>query len=180
MMKWKGYMVVLFWSISMICYAQMEHYEIDPKRSTIAFSVTHMGLLTVEGHFTHFTGAITFDANKELEAIQSKIHANSIDTRDASRDQTLRSDAYLQTTTYPHISFSATEITSHTITGILQIKEVKNEIQMPYTYLDTKNTDEIRIKMSATIRRSDFKLDFGAMDLLVGDTISIVLEIYTK
>lgn len=179
-MNRKKGMVVLLWSISLMCYAQTEHNEIDTTQSTIAFSVTHMGLLTVKGHFTHFTGRMIIDANKELKAIHSTISVHSIDTGDASRDQTLQSEAYLHKSKYPHITFRATQITSNTITGILQIKDVKKEIQMPYTFLNTKNTDEIGIRMSTLISRSDFNVDFGAMNMLVGDDITIELVIYKK
>jgi polyisoprenoid-binding protein YceI len=164
----------------MLCYAQTESYEIDIKQSTIAFSITHMGLLTVEGRFTGFTGNMVVDAQKQLKDIQSTISVHSIDTGDSSRDQTLRSKAYLDESTYPHITFRATQITTNTITGILQIKEVKKEIQLPYTILNAKNTDVIGIQMTTTLSRNDFKLDFGAMNMLIGDDIDIELFIYKE
>ncbi|MEP0262426.1 YceI family protein [Dokdonia sp.] len=179
-MNRKKAMVVLLWSISFLCYAQTAYHEIDTEQSTIAFSITHMGLLTVEGHFTGFTGSMIIDSQKELKDIQSIISVHSIDTGDTSRDQTLRSEAYLHASKHPQITFNATQITTDTITGILQIKEVKKEIHLPYIFLNTKNTDAIGIRMTTTLSRSDFKLDFGAMNMLIGDTIKIELTIYKK
>lgn len=175
----KGYMIIFFWSICLISQAQTTHYEIDTKRSSISFSVTHMGLLTVNGDFTHFSGSFVYDSTrKELTSIQSTTQANSIDTNDSSRDKTLIGKAYLDTETYPQITFQSLKITSDTITGILQIKDVIKEIRIPYTYMNTKNAGIIGIKMSTTLDRNDFDLDFGAMNMLVGDDIIIALSIY--
>lgn len=179
MMVRKGYMAILFWCICFIGQAQTTDYEIDSKRSTISFSVTHMGVLTVHGDFTHFSGSFSYNStHKELKSIQSTIKANSIDTNDSSRDQTLIGEAYLYTEAYPHITFQASKITSDTITGMLQIKGIIKEVSIPYTYIDSKHTDDIGIKMSTTLDRNDFDLDFGAMNMLVGNDITVELIIY--
>lgn len=181
MMIRKGYMAILLWSICFVCQAQTTHYEIDPKRSTISFSVTHMRVLTVQGNFAQFSGSFLYDStHKELKSIQSTIQANSIDTNDSSRDKTLIGKAYLNTEIYPHITFRASKVTSHTITGMLQIKDITKEISIPYTYIDSKNTEDISIKMSVILDRNDFDLDFGAMNMLVGNDITVELIIYHK
>lgn len=177
----KGYMILLFWNMCLVCQAQTTHYEIDTKRSSISFSVTHMGMLTVHGDFTHFLGSFTYNpTHKELIAIQSTIQANSIDTNDSSRDKTLIGKAYLDTKTYPQITFQSLKITSDSISGILQIKDVIKEINIPYTYINTEKVGIIGIEMSTTIDRNDFDLDFGAMNMLVGDDITVELIIYSK
>ena len=38
-----------------------ESYEIDPAHSSVGFSVRHMGVSNVKGHFDDFTGSLVLD-----------------------------------------------------------------------------------------------------------------------
>lgn len=176
-MKRKGYLVVLFCSMYLICQAQTTDYEIDPLQSTISFSVTHLGALTVTGKFSSFSGNIVTE-NHKINAIHSTIDVNSIHTGDTKRDQTIKDEAYLYVDRYPHITFSHSAITPKEIIGTLMIKGIQKEIHIPYSYIYTNNTNTIALKLSTSIDRRDFDLDFGAMNMLVGNEIKIEIHLY--
>ncbi|NAS31890.1 hypothetical protein GTQ40_12960 [Flavobacteriaceae bacterium R38] len=160
-----------------LCFAQTTVYQIDYQKSKVAFSIAHMGFLTVKGQFDDFSGKLAFNSNGVLQTIESKISVKSIHTGDESRDKSLRSDAYLDADKFPQIRFYSSEInpSTHIITGFLKIKEVEKKISMPF-----KINQKGLITISTTLKRSDFKLDFGATDVLIGKNINVELELYKK
>ncbi len=155
-------------------YAQNQTLFIDDKASEVSFKVKHLGVLNVKGQFSKFSGTIHYREGK-LTQLESAIKVNSVNTDDKSRDETLLSSAYLDVKTFPVISFSSTAITSHQIIGLLKIKNVEQEITMPYELSE----DSVLI-ISTDISREDFKLDFGSMDSLIGDRIEVKLRIVAQ
>jgi len=131
----------LFLGQGYFCFGQTQEYKIDLANSTITFKVSHMGVLTVKGEFLEFSGTLRFN-EQELLSIKSSIIVESIDTKDQSRDATLKSDGYLDVKNYPLISFTsiAIQVTSSlkTIRGILKIKEVSKEIELPFQRLNKR------------------------------------------
>lgn len=138
-----------------------------------------MGFLTVDGTFTQFSGTcITND--ESIQSIQGEIKVSSIATGDEDRDQSLRSDAFLDVENFPTISFNSTSINSSTgiITGLLKIKEVVNTIEIPANI--TFESNRINLKASFIIDRDQFNLDFGATNVLIGDEISVELKLLAQ
>lgn len=159
--------------------AQTKTYKIAVEKSTIHFKVKHLGVLNVKGSFNGFEGNLVFEKDK-LQEVESVVKAESIETKDQSRDENLRDTAYLNVRDYPHISFSSTSIEdsgdTRTIKGILTIKEVEKEISFPYTH--EQHTDgHSMILAEVVIKRKDFGLDFGSMDSLVGNVVKVELQI---
>jgi len=156
------------------CLAQPKTYQIDASKSSIAFEVTHLGILKVNGQFRDFSGVFIFDEEKLIH-LESKIEVNSINTEDKSRDQSLVDEGYLNAKEYPFIHFKSISVVNNLITGMLTVKGVEKNIEIPFHL--TKNKDLFQIAMSTQLSRSDFNLDFGAMDGLVGDRIQVELKI---
>jgi len=156
------------------CFSQEKKCVIGINRSKISFSITHLKFLTVNGAFNNFSGDLTYDINGNLKDIQSTIQVESIDTKDKMRDKTLKSDAYLNTNQFPKIHFYSTDINviTNTIKGVLKIKNVKKRISMSF-----KISSESLISISTILKRSDFKLDFGSMNSLIGDNIKVKIEV---
>ncbi|MEP5610691.1 MAG: YceI family protein [Cyclobacteriaceae bacterium] len=148
--------------------------------SDLFFSVTHLGFLTVNGSFSTFSGECVFNGDT-FHRIDGQIQVNSINTNDETRDESLRSDAYLNEQAYPLITFRSTQIVSSGKTpiliGKLKLKDQEHEIRMPVSFRLSEATDSCLITISTTIRRSQFHLDFGPMDALVGDEVRIDLAI---
>lgn len=160
------------------CLAQTKTYEIDVEKSTIAFKISNLGILMVVGNFHNFSGSFII-SNDNLQSIESEISVGSIDTKDKSRDKILVDEAYLDMNKHPTFSFYSTKINntlkSKLIIGMLKIKDVEKEISMPFKLL--KDGNSFYIKISTTLSRKEFKLDFGGMNSLIGDVIKIELEV---
>ncbi|MEM7085192.1 MAG: YceI family protein [Bacteroidota bacterium] len=164
----------LFLGQGNFCAAQIQSFHIDESQSSVTFEATHLGVLKVRGQFQNFSGTLVFTAG-ELTQVESKIKVKSIDSGDISRDRSLLDEGYLNATMYPSIHFKSTSVKNDIITGVLTIKAVKKEMEIPYHL--KKNKSGFLITMTTQLDRNDFNLDFGAMDALVGDKVHIELEI---
>lgn len=162
------------------CLAQNQHYLIDSNRSEIAFQISHMAFLTVNGKFTDYKGNLSIH-NGKLQSVDCKIIVQSLDSNDKIRDESLMDKAYLDAEIYPFIMFSSTKIVStgntSLITGILRIKNRERKVSIPYEIRLSKDRKEIQLRLATELNRKDFGLDFGPMDTLIGDKINIDLEI---
>ena len=162
------------------CFGQIQEYKIDIENSTVAFKIAHMGVLTVKGEFQKFSGILRFN-KQELVSIESSIMVESINTKERSRDATLKSEGYLDVKNYPLIGFTSSDIkitsVSKKIIGVLKIKGVTREIELPFQMIKSKNPERTFIKISTLINRKDFELDFGLIDDLIGNEIEVELKI---
>lgn len=88
-------------------------FEIDPDRGRFGIEVRNLGVKHGEGTFAVRAGEITFDPKdlSTLEAVLS-IDAASLQTGNENRDETLRSEAYLDVERYPEIVFTSTGVVS--------------------------------------------------------------------
>ena len=162
-------------------FSQTKTFQIDPNKSQVKFKVSHFGVLSVKGVFETFSGSILISENT-LQKIKSEIQVSSINTNDTTRDDSLKDEAYLDVKNYPLITFNSTyiDLVSETkiITGKLKIKGIEKHISMPFEML--KDGNYFHIKIITTIKRTDFNLDFGAMDSFVGDEIKLEILIITQ
>ena len=89
----------------------MATWSFDTSHSSIGFSVRHLMISKVRGHFNQWGG--TFDYDEE-DATRSKlsvrIDATSIDTRDEKRDAHLRSPDFFDVEKFPALTFESTQV----------------------------------------------------------------------
>jgi polyisoprenoid-binding protein YceI len=86
-------------------------WKIDPSHSVIEFAVKHMMFATVKGRFATFEGEIVTGPDDATEGdVNLTIDADSIDTRDAKRDEHLRSTDFFGVGDYPTIIFHSTRV----------------------------------------------------------------------
>src|SRR5437016_995072 len=86
-------------------------WQIDPMHSKIEFSVSHMVISHVLGHFKKFEGkVVTQGENFETANLEIIIDATSIDTNNEQRDHHLRSAEFIDAAKYPKITFKSTSV----------------------------------------------------------------------
>ena len=76
-------------------------WAIDPSHSEISFSVRHLMVSKVRGHFTKFPGPRTTAEDSTKPSVSAGLEAASIDTRDENRDNHLRPNEFFDIETYP-------------------------------------------------------------------------------
>ena len=166
-------------------------YTLDPAHTRIGFVARHAMVTKVRGSFDEFTGTAVLDgANPANSRVEVTIDAASIDTRNAQRDEHLRSNDFLAMQEYPKITFASTGVrqageTTFEVTGDLTIKGVTNEITIPFEFegsaKDPFGNQRVGFEGSVTINRRDYGVTWNAAleggGVLVSDKVTLEFEI---
>jgi polyisoprenoid-binding protein YceI len=166
-------------------------YTLDPAHTRIGFVARHAMVTKVRGAFNEFEGTVTLDgANPGGSRAQVTISAASIDTRNAQRDEHLRSNDFLSMDEYPQITFSSTgarqaDDSTFELTGDLTIKGVTNPITIPFSYegaaKDPFGNLRVGFEGAVTINRKDYGITWNAAletgGVLVSDKVTLEFEL---
>jgi polyisoprenoid-binding protein YceI len=166
-------------------------YTIDPAHTRIGFVARHAMVTKVRGSFNEFEGTATLDgANPANSSVQVTITAASIDTRNAQRDEHLRSNDFLAMDEYRQITFASTGVrpvgdTEFEVTGDLTIKGVTNPITIPFSFegaaKDPFGNLRVGFEGSVVINRKDYGITWNAAletgGVLVSDKVTLEFEV---
>ena len=164
-------------------------WDIDPVHSDVSFTVRHMMVSKVRGHFDTFSGEIVTGPEFTDSKVTATIDATSINTGTEQRDNHIRSADFFEVEKYPTWTFNSTHLRlegdTHTLVGELTIKGVTRTVELalevngfgPDAYGGTRTG----FTATTTIDRNDFGVDIKMpMDgggVVVGDKVQITLEI---
>src|SRR5438270_5020172 len=174
-------------TMSSLCFAETQTWQIDPNHTASQFSVRHLGISTVRGVFEKTTGTVNYDpADPSKTSIDATIDTSSVNTRVQMRDNDLRSPHFLDVQKYPAITFKSTRAESAgtgklKVTGDLTIHGVTKQVVLDVDSSSQPISDpmgkgmRMGVNATTTIKRSDFGLNY----LLgpVGDEIQITLDV---
>ena len=167
-------------------------WEIDPAHSSVQFSVRHMMVSNVRGAFTKVAGTVRGDEqDPTLAGVEATIDTSSIDTREAKRDEHLRSPDFLDVAKYPTMTFRSKKITKvgdgrYDVTGDLTLHGVTREVVLHVEGPSPAMKDPrggLRAGASATARisRRDFGITWSkALDgggVVVGNDIDVTIDV---
>ena len=166
-------------------------YTLDPAHTRIGFVARHAMVTKVRGAFNEFEGTAVLDgANPANSHVEVRIDAASIDTRNAQRDEHLRSNDFLAMQEHPKITFSSTGVrqvddTTFEVTGDLTIKGVTNPVTIPFTFegaaKDPFGNQRAGFEGSVTINRKDYGVTWNAAletgGVLVSDKVVLEFEV---
>jgi polyisoprenoid-binding protein YceI len=166
-------------------------WKIDPAHSGVHFTVRHMVFTKVRGSFSGFEGSIEFDPDQpSASRVTAKIDATTIDTREAKRDEHLRSADFFDVEKFPAITFESASVEKrgedrYTLTGDLTIHGTTRRVELDAEYLGTGGDpwggQRVAFQAETKILRKDFGLSWNQVletgGLLVGDQIEITLDV---
>jgi polyisoprenoid-binding protein YceI len=170
----------------------LTQWEIDPSHSGVHFSVRHMMVSNVRGEFTRLSGTVQIDSRDiTRSSVRAVIDAGSISTREAQRDEHLRSADFLDVATYPTIEFQSTRVTrgangSIRLIGDLTIRGVTKEVVLDVEDGGSELRDpwgNTKRGASATTRinRKDFGLRWNVAletgGIVVGDELKVEIDV---
>lgn len=165
-----------------------ETYKIDPAHSSLAFSVRHLGINNVKGHFDEFAGRIVTDPGGIKEA-HCTIQVQSINTGVKMRDDHLRSADFFDAGKHPVITFKTKSVEKQgdqfVLVADFTIRGVPKEVRMPVTLSgpikDQEGQARIGLEGKLVIHRKEFGINFNAAletgAALVGEEVSIEVNI---
>jgi polyisoprenoid-binding protein YceI len=165
-------------------------YKIDPVHSQVHFTVPHLVVFKVKGAFNEYEGIVSVDpSTNTLQSAAAKIQVASIDTREAKRDNHLRSADFFDSANFPVMSFESTKIEGSgdkiTVHGNLTIRGTTKEVVLTGSYLgeakDPYGNQRAGFEASGKINRHDFGLNWNKTietgGLVVGEEVELGLEI---
>lgn len=172
--------------------ATASKWVLDPAHTLVEFSVKHMMIATVKGRFSGVEGVITADpADLTGARFEGRVDVATVDTRDAQRDEHLRSADFFDAEKFPHMTFTSTRVErtndgDYRVAGHLTIRGVTREVVFHTVFegqgKDPWGNDRIGLSLETKISRKEFGLVWNvaleAGGVLVGDEvkISIALE----
>jgi polyisoprenoid-binding protein YceI len=171
-----------------------ETWEFDHTHSGIHFSVRHMVVARVRGHFAKWSGKLALDfANPAASTVSVQIDASSIDTREPQRDTHLRSADFLDVEKHPTIDFVSKRVESvggekFRLAGDLTIRGTTHEVVLDVEFAgrqkDPWGGERAGFSATTKIDRKDFGLTWNqvleAGGILVGDQVEITIEVEAK
>lgn len=170
--------------LPMSAFAQQTWVE-DPAHSKLGFTVTHLGIADVPGHFEDFD--VTIVASKEnFSDAQVELTAQtaSIQTGVQQRDDHLRSPDFFHVDEYPTMTFRSTGIemvaeNAYDLTGELTLNGVTRQVTVALLHRGTISNPMIDgaptagIQIIGSIDRSDFDLGNGFPPPMISNDVRI-------
>jgi polyisoprenoid-binding protein YceI len=166
--------------------AQTSNWTADPAHSDVSFSIRHMAISTVRGHFG-VTASINYnEADIARSTVNATIDVSSVDTGEQGRDTDITGAAWFDTAHFKTATFTSTWITksgSHlTINGNLTLHGVTKPVVLdaegptgPVNGMDHK--PHAGFTATTTIKRTDFGIGSNVPAAMVGDDVKLEIDL---
>jgi polyisoprenoid-binding protein YceI len=164
-------------------------FALDTSHSQIGFTVRHMMIAKVRGHFSATEGTLVVAEDPTASTVTITASTGSIDTRDEGRDGHLKSPDFLDAEQYPTITFTGTGITDEgggtfALVGDLTVHGVTKPLQLEVEYngvgQDPWGNQRIGFTAKGEVNREDFGLTWNqALEtggVLVGKEAKIEID----
>jgi polyisoprenoid-binding protein YceI len=163
-------------------------WAIDAIHSSIAFSVRHLLVSKVRGHFNTFSGAVVVGEDGS-PSVTAEIAIDSIDTSNEQRDAHLKSAEYFDTENYPTATFASTAVRQsgdkYVLDGDFTLKGITKPVTLDLEFNGTNpgmgHGEVAGFTASVVLNRKEFGIDIDmpleSGGAVVGDKVAITLEI---
>ncbi|MCG6879345.1 MAG: YceI family protein [Deltaproteobacteria bacterium] len=140
------YATFVFLAVSILAplaHAQAPAWTVDTPHSGVHFDIQHI-YSTVRGNFDEFDAVIRFDpADLAGSRFDFTVAVKSVNTNNAKRDHHLLSGEFFDEKKYPKMTFESAVIkhlegNQYTVSGTMTIKDVSQNVTVPFTYFGSK------------------------------------------
>lgn len=164
-------------------------WVLDPSHSEVGFTVRHMMISKVRGNFAIKDAKIIAAENPLETTVEASIDVASVDTKDAGRDEHLRSGDFFDVASHPTMDFRSTAVRiedgDFLVDGDLTIRGVKKPVTFEFDFggfgQDPWGNYKAGATAKAVINREEFGLTWNAAletgGVLVGKDITITLDL---
>lgn len=165
--------------------ADPQVYVIDPTHTYPNFSINHLGFSLQRGRFNQTEGKIVLDTEAKAGQVEISIHAASIDTGLAKRDEHLRGADFFKVAEYPKLTFRGDKLEFNgdklvAVQGELTLLGVTKPLRLSVTQFYC-GLNPLRLKQGcgaeaqAILKRSDFGMDYALPG--VGDEVQLAIQV---
>jgi len=166
--------------------AQSSNWTADPAHSDVSFSIRHMGISNVRGHFS-VTASITLNAvDITKSTVNATIDVSSIDTGEQGRDTDIIGADWFDTTHFRDATFVSTSVARSgdhlTVNGNLTLHGVTRpvilEAEGPTGPVNgTDHRPHAGFTATTTIKRTDFGIGPNFPVAMVGDEVKLEIDL---
>ena len=160
-------------------------YKLDPDHGKITWSVDHLGFSTYVGQFVNVQADLTLDpANPANSQLTATIPLTEVDSNSDGLDAHLQTPDFFDTANHPVATFVSRSVTvdaddpsEATVIGDLTLRGVTRPVTMEVEFNQagqSMGAYKAGFDGEATIRRSDFGIDFALPAL--GDEVKLHIE----
>lgn len=181
-------LTILLAAAPALAQAEPARYELDPAHTTIAFLVDHVGYAATLGLFATVEGGFTYDTEtQELSDVQVTVSTDSIETLNDERDKHVRSGDFLAVEDNPEMVFTADAgtpdgDTNGQVAGTLTLLGQSQPLVLDVTlnkageYPFGHGRFTLGLSARGSLQRSDWGMDYGVENGLVGDMVTLLIE----
>jgi polyisoprenoid-binding protein YceI len=170
--------------------AQTSTWKLDSSHAHSSFTVRHLVISNVRGEFGKTEGTLVLDEGDVTRSkVDATIDVTSVNTREAKRDEHLKSPDFFDVAKFPKMTFRSTKVEKAgdgmlKVTGDLTLKGVTKSVVLDVSgpskeIKDPWGNARRGIEATATINRQDFGLTWNkAIEAgpVVGDQVKIEVE----
>ena len=190
MTRFSSLLVVLLVPFGAI--AAPETYSLDSTHTIPNFSVQHLGMSTVWGHFERATGKVVIDRAAKSGSIEVKIPTATISPGVAkrtdgqrSRDEHLRTTDFFNVAEFPEMVFKSTKLNFagdkvQSVVDTLTLLGVTKPVTLTATSFNCgadpmSKKDMCGGDLVATIKRTDFGMKYAVP--AIGDEVKLFIAV---
>ncbi len=163
-------------------------YTIDASHTHAGFVVRHLMVSKVRGAFSGVSGSVTVTDELADSIVEVEIDPSTVDTRDAGRDEHLRSNDFLGTEEHPTITYRSTDLRKDgagwVLDGDLTIKGVSRPVRLDVEFLgaitDPWGGNRLGFTAAGELDREDWGISWNqaleAGGVVVGRKVTLEIE----
>jgi polyisoprenoid-binding protein YceI len=163
-------------------------YAIDASHTHVGFVARHLVVAKSRGEFGSFRGSVVIGDDPLASSVEVEIDMASVDTRDAGRDEHLRSPDFFSVEQYPTMTFRSTGVRAakghFVVDGELTVRDVTRPVELTVKFeggvTDPWGGRRAAFSASTEINREDFGLTWNqALEsggFVVGKHVTIEIE----
>ena len=170
-----------------LAVAQTSTWAPDKAHSSVDFTILHMGLSNVRGHFGNIGGTITLDeADISKSKVNVTIDVTTVDTGVSMRDNDLKSENFFDVAKFPTATFESTSVAKSgnglTVSGNLTLHGVTKPVVLqvegptgPIPGMDKK--PHSGFSASTIVSRTAFGLGTKYPSSMLGDDVKLNIDL---
>ena len=157
-------------------------WTLDAARSEVRLETRHTwGLRPLHGAFRQVTGNGTVTAAGEVTGVMT-VAAQSIDTKNSTRDKHLRSADFFDVTTHPDLTFTVDDVSPADggvrVAGSLTVRGTTRPAAFDATV--SAAGGEVVLDGELQVNRADFGLTWNRMGIASMDNTIVVHAVFTR
>lgn len=170
-----------------VSHAQTATWTPDKAHSSVDFSILHLSISKVRGHFNVAGGDVQWN---EADVTKSKVNlviaVDSVDTQNQKRDSDLKGDGLFDTAKFPTATFTSTSVSKAgsglTINGNLSLHGITKPVTLqvegpngPVPGMDKR--PHAGFAATTTLNREDFNIGAKYPAAVIGNEVKLTIDL---